>query len=57
MKQFGLRQFKDKQFALRQFHGPLAPPADIIPVAGPRVVPQRKRRRDSDDDVLLFILR
>ena len=57
MKQFGLRQFRDKQFALRQFHGPLAPPADVIPVAGPRVVPQRKRRRDSDDDVLLFILR
>ena len=38
------------------FEESAAPPADVFPVAGPRVVPQRKARRDRDDDVLLFIL-
>lgn len=35
---------------------PIRPP-DVIPYGGPMVYPKRKaRRRDSDDDVLLFLL-
>lgn len=57
MTQFKGQLFRGRLFAGRLFRGPQETPQPVFP-GGPGV-PQRrqKRRRDRDDDVLLFLLR
>lgn len=56
MKQFEGRLYSGRLFAGRLFRTPQRP--DVIPYgSGKMRVPEKKRRRDRDDDVLLFILR
>jgi hypothetical protein len=57
----GKRLFAGRLFAGRLWGptGSVEPPASVWPGAGPvrRKPVVRKRRRDTDDDVLLFLLR
>ena len=61
MTQFKGRQFSGRQFVGRHFRaadGAVQVPPDFAPTWGPKVYPKKSpRRRDRDDDVLLFLLR
>lgn len=58
MKQFEGRLYGGRLFAGRLFRGPSQPRPDVMPYGSGKLrAPEKKRRRDRDDDVLLFILR
>lgn len=58
MTQFRGQLFRGRLFAGRLFRGPQEAPQPVFP-GGPGVLQRRQkpRRRDRDDDVLLFLLR
>ena len=57
MKNFEGRLYSGRLFAGRLFRAPAGPRQDVIPYAGKMRAAEKKRGRDRDDDVLLFILR
>lgn len=59
MTQFNGKHFGGRLFAGRLFRAPRADLPTVIPYGSGRLItPERKkRRRDRDDDVLLFLLR
>ncbi len=58
MNNFNTRLFSPRLFSPRLFRGPTQPRPDVIPYGSGKLrVPEKKRRRDRDDDVLLFLLR